>query len=316
MIRIEDFTASHIGQAQEIALQNYHTEQSIVKTLPLVDNVPDLTPFAENGLGVAAFEDNKMVGFLCCFPPNKNAFRSTDAVGVFSPMGANGAVGENRAKTYALLYQAAGEKWVKAGASSHGICLYAHDKEAQEQFFRYGFGMRCIDAIRDTKEVQVHPCLNYNFSELKTDEFLQILPFEHMLDAHMAASPTFILRPSESELSFMEKAIRSNARYFIAKTGDKIAAIIKAQREGETFICDKPGYIHITGAYCLSEHRGKGVYQNLLNLLVCTLKKEGYVYIGVDFESINPTAYGFWNKYFDAYTCGVVRRIDEHVLIK
>jgi len=42
--------------------------------------------------------------------------------------------------------------------------------------------------------------------------------------------------------------------------------------------------------------------------------KEGYAYLGVDYESLNPTAYAFWQKYFSAYTHGLVRRIDEHIL--
>jgi len=84
-------------------------------------------PYTKNGLGVAAFEGDSMVGFLCAVGPFPNAFRSTDALMVFSPMGANGSVCENRANIYARMYQAAGEKWARAGAASHGICLYAHD---------------------------------------------------------------------------------------------------------------------------------------------------------------------------------------------
>ena len=41
------------------------------------------------------------------------------------------------------------------------------------------------------------------------------------------------------------------------------------------------------------------------------LKPEGYKYLGVDFESINPPAYAFWLKYFTAYIHSVVRCIDE-----
>ena len=69
-----------------------------------------------------------------------------------------------------------------------------------------------------------------------------------------------------------------------------------------------------TAAYCLKEHRGKGVIQNLLNYAVNILKKEGYAYLGVDYESLNPTAYAFWQKYFSVYTHGLVRRIDERIL--
>ena len=64
------------------------------------------------------------------------------------------------------------------------------------------------------------------------------------------------------------------------------------------------------------EYRGKGVYQNLLNFIMSKLKAEGYVRLGVDFESINPTAWGFWLKHFTAYTHSVVRRADEYALKK
>jgi len=70
----------------------------------------------------------------------------------------------------------------------------------------------------------------------------------------------------------------------------------------------------IKGAFCLPEHRGKGLHQNLLSMLVRKLKAKGYTHLGVDFESINPAAYNFWTKYFNAYTCSVVRRIDEYAV--
>ena len=83
---------------------------------------------------------------------------------------------------------------------------------------------------------------------------------------------------------------------------------------GDTFIAHDRGYLDMGSAFCLAEHRGKGVYQNLLNLAITVLREEGYTRLGVDFESLNPAAYGFWLKYFDAYTHSVVRRIDEHAV--
>ena len=44
------------------------------------------------------------------------------------------------------------------------------------------------------------------------------------------------------------------------------------------------------------------------------LKKEGFLRLGVDYESFNPTANVFWPKYFEVYTKSVVRRIDECAL--
>ena len=310
-MQIVDFTAAHIEQAAHIAKQNYEEERRYVSVLPPIGAVPDLMPYAENGLGVAAFEGDNMIGFLCAVGPFHNAFRSTDAIGVFSPMGANAAISENRSNIYARMYQAVGEKWVHAGASSHAVCLYAHEREIQEQLYRYGFGLRCIDAIRDMDGVDDPPCVGYEFAELTPDEFIQVLPLVHMLDAHMAASPSFILRPSDTEESFINKVGQSHPTILVAKRNSQIVAYLRTEREGETFVCDIPGYTHVMGAFCLPEHRGKSLHQKLLYIMVQSLKAQGYTHFGVDFESINPTAYAFWLKHFDAYTHSVVRRIDE-----
>lgn len=71
---------------------------------------------------------------------------------------------------------------------------------------------------------------------------------------------------------------------------------------------------NICGAFCLPEYRGSGVFANLLNYVVDTLKQQGITCLGVDFESYNPAGSGAWNKYFAPYTHSVVRRIDECVL--
>lgn len=194
-MQIVDFTADHIEQAVQIALQNYDEERGFVPALPPVDKVPDLMPFAENGLGVAAFEGDIMLGFLCSVNPFQNAFGSTGAVGVFSPMGANGAVGDNRIRVYARLYQAAGEKWVSAGAASHAVCLYAHDKETQAQFFRYGFGLRCVDAIRGMEDIAAPLCEGYTFAELTQERYSEVYTLDIMLHRHCLESPFFMVKP-------------------------------------------------------------------------------------------------------------------------
>lgn len=313
--RITDFTPAHIKAAEAIAYKNYEEERRRVPSLPGITAVPSLLPYAQNGLGVAAFAGDTLTGYLCTVPPFAHAFCSTDAVGVFSPVEANGAVPGDRAAVYAQMYQTAGEKWAAAGASSHAVSLYAHDGETQLQFFRYGFGHRCTSAIRCiddcTEEAAAVP--DILFAELAPDERFKALPFEHRLDAHMAASPAFILRSPETEASYAKENRETKARIFAACTGGKMIAFLKTSLGGEAFICDKPGYFHITGAFCLPEHRGKGVYANLLRFAVQKLREDGIIYLGVDYESINPSADHFWSRHFSVYTHSVVRRIDEHV---
>ncbi len=248
--------------------------------LPKAEELLDLTYFADNGFGAAAYEGKTMIGFLCGTEPFDHAFGSTDAKGIFSPMGANAAAAQNRADIYAAMYQYVAQKWVKAGAVSHGVCLYAHDEAAQQQFFRYGFGQRCADAVRAMEPIsciqnEKYEKHSYENEELDPETIAQAYPLEVMLNRHYESSPFFMNR-----------------------------TVTTCQDFCSTF----------TAAYCLKEHRGKGVIQNLLNYAVNILKKEGYAYLGVDYESLNPTAYAFWQKYFSVYTHGLVRRIDERIL--
>lgn len=297
-----------------IARQNYEAERRSVPALPPIGSMPNLEPFAANGLGVAALDQQRLVGYLCCVPPFQNAFGSTRATGVFSPMHANGTLPENRARIYACLYQAAGGKWARAGASSHSICLYAHDTAGQQQFFRYGFGLRCVDAIRDMEPIEAPDCPDLRFSELSGQDRAKILPLDKLLAAHLEQSPSFLRYPPISDEARLERIAQSEARYFAASLDDAPIAYIKLSAEGETFICETPGMTNITGACCLPEYRGKGVYQALLSYTVGALRAEGLTRLGVDFESFNPTARGFWLKYFRDYTHSVVRRIDERAL--
>lgn len=313
-MEIVDFNFSHVVPAAEIALAAYKEEREKAAALPKEPPLPDLTPYAQNGLGVAAVDQGRLVGFLCCIDPFDHAFGSTDVRGVFSPMGANGVAGQDRGRIYAAMYAKAAEKWVAAGAVSHGICLYAHDEAAQGQFFKYGFGLRCVDAVRPVEEILCKPCSEYSFRELGTSGFSQAYPLEAMLNRHCCQSPFFLNRALPSRESFCRECAAAGDRCFIALFEGNVCAYLKLSKAGETFISQTPGYWHISGAFCLPEHRGKGVYQNLINYVISTLQGEGCAYLGVDFESINPGAHRFWTKYFTAYTHGVVRRIDERIL--
>lgn len=147
MLKIFDFEKNHIEKAQKIAMMNYDEERTVVTELPSISDIYDLECFADNGLGVVIQDGGEMLGFLCCYEPWDNAFDSK-ARGTFSPIHAHGAVSKNRDVIYKRLYQAAAEKWVKNKISYHAITLYAHDTQAINAFFNYGFGLRCIDAIR------------------------------------------------------------------------------------------------------------------------------------------------------------------------
>ncbi len=275
-------------------------------------SLPELAEFADNGLGVAAFENGEMLGFLCCYKPWEGF--TNYARGVFSPAHAHGAVMRNRDMIYKRMYEAAAEKWAKQGASWHALALYAHDEQAIQAMFTYGFGLRCIDAMRPMEAVDCDEVEGYTFREFLGAERYTLRELNNKLIEHLGKSPIFMHFPPFSEPDFEKMSQRSSARYFAACYDGRPIAYLKVDDGGEHFAADDASVRNICGAFCLPEHRGKGIYQNLLNHAISVLLAEGYLRLGVDCESFNPTAYGFWLKYFTPYTHSVVRRIDEKIL--
>ena len=317
-MKIVDFSAAHTCEAMKLALMNYEEERIFVKQLPKVDSVPDLSKFVDNGLGVAAFDDTRMLGFLCCHKPWDNAFNSP-VRGTFSPIHAHGAVTQNRGKIYKMLYQAAAEKWVRSGVLSHSIGCYAHDKALIDALFSYGFGLRCVDAIRGMDEIDVNgrdEGAGIEFFELCKESIAEIRDLRRMLVEHLGASPSFMYSPPEVFEKWLLRAEERSSRVFAAAKDSKLIAFVEVMNDGENFATEAEDMLNICGAFCLPQYRGMGVFQSLLNNAIVTLKAEGYARLGVDYESFNPTAAGFWAKHFTAYTSGLVRRIDSSVLLR
>ena len=297
-MNIINFTADHVPQAMRLAQAAYDAERALVPALPDM-RTPDLSSFTKTGMSVAAFEGERMLGFLCAYRPHKGAFGTNRDKQVYSPMHAHAAVGDT-ARVYRRMYQAAAEKWVNAGALSHCVTLYAHDEAAKQAWFTYGFGMRCIDAVRLIEPGEAVG----DFLELPRERFGEIKDLRLALHRHEGESPYFLKRrfsPDNEE----------DARFFVARQGDRFAAYLKLRNNGETFASHAPDMMHICGVYAAPEARGTGLYANLLRYVETVLAEEGYARLGVDYESYNPNALYFYPKHFAVYTNAVVRRIDE-----
>ncbi|GFZ30190.1 GNAT family N-acetyltransferase [Clostridium zeae] len=312
-MEIFDFELKHVEEAKLIAISNYNEEREYVKVLPEIYTFPDLEHFANNGLGVVAFDNGRMVGFLCCYEPWESAYNSK-AKGTFSPIHAHGTVKENRCRVYRKMYEAAAEKWVKNKITYHSIALYAHDQEAVNAMFTYGFGLRCIDAIRPMEGLEIQCNNEVIFEELSKAEIPKVREMRKLLTEHLGHSPCFMYSTQEVFERWLTRAEARNTRLFVAIDEEKPIAFVEIAGGGENFATEVPDMCNICGAFCLPEYRGKNIYQSLLNFTILKLKEEGYNRLGVDFESFNPNANMFWTKYFTSYTNGVVRRIDECAL--
>ena len=309
-MQIIDFTKELIPQAERLIRLNHLEERKHVPALPEEAAIPPLAVLAENGLGAAAVEDGRLLGFLSAYGPWKPVFCTPDTSGVFSPLHAHAVEKEQRVKIWRRLYQAAAEKWVKAGAASHAITLYAHDAEAREALYMYGFGVRCMDLIRPMSPIGASG--GWACRELPPSCQPQLTPLRRELADHLSQSPCFMLDEPQRLEMWLKKKESAQTRVFAAEKNGRIIAYIEADAEGENYLSCTPGMMNICGAYCVPEFRGTGAAQAVLERMISVFALEGYCRLGVDCESFNPTALGFWGKYFDAYTHSVVRRVDEN----
>lgn len=309
-MEIKKFTENDIEEARKIAMSNYDEEKKHVNELPEINRLPELEYFAANGLGVAAFENDKMVGFLCCYEPWEGAFDMRDTLGTFSPLYAHGAIKRNRGFIYQRMYESAAKLWAEKNIKTHGIALYAHDEEALEAFFEYGFGKRCMDQIRRTESIGEIKNEDNEFEELKLEDFITIRNLRHELNEHLKKSPCFMHSTEEEFTEWIKRVENGDRRTFVARNQGKVIAYMDVAEEGENFITYRDDMMNLQGAYCIPEYRGRGIAQDLLYYVSGVMKEEGYSLLGVDHESFNPTANRFWKKYFKPYTSSLVRCIE------
>ncbi|MDF2871245.1 MAG: putative glycosyl hydrolase [Anaerocolumna sp.] len=312
---ITDFTHKHIEQAMNLVQQNYKEERQVIPSLPENTIIPDLTDLAENNLGVAALEGEHLLGFLCCYGPWEHAF-GTNARGVFSPLHGHGVLSGDKESIYRMLYQKAAEKWIMQEITYHSISLYSHDEQAKRAFFTYGFGLRCIDAIRTMERIEVKQSNNIKIKRIEQGDIPGIRPLREQLSVHLSESPCFLYSTEQEFQSWLTRAEVRNSVIYAGFEKEEIIAYIEVIHGGENFVTENTAMMSICGAYCKPEKRGEGIVQNLLNAMIADLAREGYQQLGVDYESFNPNAYKFWSKYFESYTNSVTRRIDEAILKK
>lgn len=314
---IKRFTKEYAQEARALARANYEEERMYVPALPADIEIPPAESLPENDLGVVALSNDRVVGFIAAYGPWEGMLDTYDELGVFSPVHCHGAVKENRSRIYQDMYAYMGDVLYKRNILGLGIALYAHDTDAKNAFFEYGFGMRCKDRIRPVSDKipirnrDMIEAGTLSFEELELKEFRLLTGYREKLKDHLKESPCFMQVSKEDHAKFIQRVLKGDRRTFIAKVNGEIAAYIDIADSAETFVSDHPKMANIQGAYCDPSYRGMGIYSDLLAYVNSKMDEEGFVYLGVDHESYNPAANRFWPKYFAEYTNSVTRKVEN-----
>jgi ribosomal protein S18 acetylase RimI-like enzyme len=313
----EKLNGKYLEDAVKLAQADYNREQRQIEALYYKDYKDILTSslndMFKSNYGAVAVENGKLLGYLSFWGGWSGHFGNVK--GSFSPLFANSFSGENRGKTASLLFQYVSEEMVKEEILSFAICTYSHDAEVMASLTMNGFGIRCSDAIRSVeKPLNIQINTGYSYEEMHYSTAECLLPLKNSLVRHLRNSPTYFPNDEFTKESFIAMCNRRQSRFFVAKNKSEIIGYMEIMKEGENFITDEPDMLNICGAYLKENYRGKSILQSLLSFVLKTMNNEGIKRVGVDCETINPTALRFWGKYFDSYTYSFIRRIDERIV--
>ncbi len=302
-------------EAVSLCEQEYIAQQQRNKSMPqwnqeMGKSLRGIIEYAQNAAyGKAILYEGKLTGFLAFFGP-WDGFHGV-ARGVFSPLGASAFSGEDRGKTASLLVAAVAEELVKEKIFSIAMSRYAGDEEVNRSLCFNSFGIRCSDAVMLLEEYEFsRKNQELHIIELKGDEKIQIKPLYAELIKHLAKGPCFFPTPVGQLDRWFEN---TESRLIAAKCGNQVVGYMALDENAENFLTERKDMYNICGAFVLEEYRALGVAKQILDTIVEICIKEGKSYLGVDYETMNPTALRFWTKYFEPYTYSFIRRIDERI---
>ena len=316
-MNIEIFNSSHVEDAAKLVLDNYLEERKHVNSLPLYENYLDIfcksiNELMSNGIGVAAVQEGRLVGFLSGMAVN--AFKGLNR-GIYCPIYGHATISEDKRNLYQRMYEKVGDIWVKNGCLSHAITMFAHDRESVDTWFWNGFGHRCVDAIRPLTPVNAGKLPGYSVRRVTIDDADEILPIEREHSKYYSQAPLFMSVFKLPEKQDIIDWLSQEKNYlWAAFDGDRPVAYMKLTSGGETFVSDDAEMLNICSAYSVESARGTGVGALLLSHIINWLSVNGYKRCGVDFESFNRYGSRFWMKHFEPFTFSLFRRLDERIL--
>ncbi|MGC9348846.1 MAG: GNAT family N-acetyltransferase [Anaerolineae bacterium] len=321
-LQIVNLRKDHLERAAELVAQRYQALRKEVPALPKQygDGAvlqPMLERIIKAGPGVAALEDDRLVGFLAAF--EIPAFRGFPAV--FSPEWANGAPLDDSARIYRALYTELARQWVKRGRSVHLISTFANDRQALKEWHWLGFGTIVADAVRDLDKLQV-PATEEQAVHIRratVDDLAAVQRLERALVEHLAASPVYLVghEPETRETWISQLEDPAHAVWLAFRDGEAVAYLMScpASDDASTIIRDAKT-TSITGAFTEPFARGAGIATSLLDRALAWAREAGYARCAVDFETMNPPARLFWLRHFTPVTYSVERHIDRRAIPK
>lgn len=263
----------------------------------------------DRGAGVVARDGGSIVGNLLGFGPIPD-FRP-DHAGVYGPLASCLTVEQDADSIFTTMLTAFGHLPKFEGVQIASFTGFSSHRELNASLVQNGFGLRCADAIVATENVpQISDC-GFAIEEVAIADAVSLQEVKHTLAVHIASSPVFQDLFAFTPEFIAWKTEERQSVHFAARDGDLVVGFIEATTEGENFLASHDSMRNICGAGVLPEYRGRGIMRSLLTALANHYRQQGVTSLGVDYETQNPNARGFWESVFAPYTWSWERHYDR-----
>lgn len=313
--------SSYIKTAVEMAQENYDLERQSVTALGSIDNrafyYSKIERLFESGIGRIAFQNDEPVGFLAF---SQIFDTGNGRMGATSPLYGYGIRNEDRGKVIGHLFQAAAAEICEKHAGSLRINVYAHDTDVLNMYIMSAFSMDTTDVIGNTSiEIPSADRKDYIFAELDRKQVLEyrtdVIELYRNLINHLRVSPIFYpcngFLPIEDRF---EDFLSEDMRIFAAFQNNQLIGMIDSEPTDIEFAKTDSQAIGMGDVFIKPDYRGRGLGAALLAFANNRIRESGIDRVFVTHGTINPTARGFWDKYFMNYSYAMTRRIEPEML--
>jgi len=243
--------------------------------------------------------------------------------GATSPLYGYGIRSARRAEVIGKLFQSTAVELCERYAQRLRVCVYAHDADVLRTYIMSAFAMDVADVARDVKDpiavIGRENGVKFTFKELGKRELTayrdEIIGLYRGLINHLRRSPIFYhcryFLPLEERF---DDFLTEDMRIFAAFDEGKLIGMIDSEPAGEGIQTFGGKSMGMGDVFVVPSYRGLGVAHALLEYANHELKSSGIQRLYVMHGTINPTARGFWDKFFTPYAYTMTRSIDPAML--
>jgi len=286
------------ARARQPLLPECHADQGEVLAL--------LADLASREESVAVLSNGRLLGYGIGFAiPNWHGWRSA-----IMPEWAHATVRDDRSVIRRAIYERLSRQWTADGRTCHLVCMLA-DSAPLEEWQWMGFGLQCVDAVRDLEPVAGSdpPC---EVGRAAPQDAPIVAHLMTKLHEHLSDAPVFLpaeppVDPDETKAALADP---QRAHFLAHVDGEAVGFLkIRGANTDASWVVQDAGTAGIDGAYTLPECRGRGIATALLNSVIDWSHERGYCRLAVDFEAHNAPARALWFRHFQPVAYSVARYV-------